>query len=96
LGIAFPISNIANAAHLGGMLTGIFFARQFIQGRWPRWQFPSRSIPSRKSKNDLSTDEFLQTEVDPILDKISAQGIQSLTAREREILEKARAKMAKH
>jgi hypothetical protein len=34
--------------------------------------------------------------VDPSLDKISARGIQSLTAREREILEKARAKMAKH
>jgi hypothetical protein len=43
---------------------------------------------------DFSTDEFLQKEVDPILDKISAHGIQSLTAREREILEKARAKMA--
>jgi membrane associated rhomboid family serine protease len=95
LGIAFPISNIANAAHLGGMLTGIFFARQFIQGRWPRWQSPSRSTPSRKSQNDFSTDEFLQAEVDPILDKIFAQGIQSLTAHEREILEKARAKMAK-
>jgi hypothetical protein len=33
--------------------------------------------------------------VDPILEKISAHGIQSLTAREREILEKARSKMAK-
>jgi len=31
--------------------------------------------------------------VDPILDKISERGIQSLTAREREILEKARSKM---
>ena len=95
LGIAFPISNIANAAHLGGMLTGIVFVRQFIQGRWPQWQSPSRSTPSRKSQNDLSTDEFLQAEVDPILDKISAHGIQSLTAHEREILEKARAKMVK-
>ena len=94
-GIAFPISNIANAAHLGGMLTGIFFALQFSRGGWSRWQSSSRSTPSRKSKNDLSTDEFLQKEVDPILDKISAHGIQSLTAHEREILEKARAKMAK-
>jgi hypothetical protein len=42
---------------------------------------------------DLSADEYLQKEVDPILDKISASGIQSLTAREREILEKARARM---
>lgn len=44
---------------------------------------------------DLSTDEYLQKEVDPILDKISAQGIQSLTPREREILERARSKMNK-
>jgi membrane associated rhomboid family serine protease len=44
---------------------------------------------------DLSPDEYLQKEVDPILDKISAQGIQSLTAREREILEKARSRMNK-
>jgi hypothetical protein len=41
----------------------------------------------------LTPDEFLQKEVDPILDKISERGIQSLTAREREILEKARSKM---
>jgi membrane associated rhomboid family serine protease len=47
------------------------------------------------TEEDLSADEFLQREVDPILDKISAHGIQSLTARERETLEKARAKMAK-
>jgi membrane associated rhomboid family serine protease len=44
---------------------------------------------------DLSPAEYLQKEVDPILDKISAHGIQSLTAREREILEKARSKMNK-
>jgi membrane associated rhomboid family serine protease len=44
---------------------------------------------------ELSTDEFVKSEVDPILDKISAHGIQSLTAREREILEKARSKMGK-
>jgi len=46
--------------------------------------------------DDESTDEFLKNEVDPILEKISAHGIHSLTAREREILEKARARMAKH
>jgi hypothetical protein len=32
----------------------------------------------------------MESEVDPILDKISAHGIQSLTARERQILEAAR------
>jgi hypothetical protein len=48
-----------------------------------------------KPDEELSTDEFVTSEVDPILDKISAHGIQSLTARERAILEKARSKMAK-
>ena len=46
-------------------------------------------------QEDLSADEYLQKEVDPILDKISAKGIQSLTQREREILEKARSRMNK-
>jgi membrane associated rhomboid family serine protease len=49
-----------------------------------------------KPDEDLSTDEFVKSEVDPILDKISRQGIQSLTERERQILEKARVRMAKH
>jgi hypothetical protein len=37
--------------------------------------------------------EFVSSEVDSILDKISAHGIHSLTAQERETLEKARKKM---
>jgi membrane associated rhomboid family serine protease len=44
---------------------------------------------------EVPTDQFVQNEVDPILDKISAHGIQSLTAREREILESARKKMSR-
>jgi membrane associated rhomboid family serine protease len=112
IGLAIPGSGVANAAHLGGILTGFFYVRQIVQGRWPQWELPSRRAKPRelaaagKEKNkfwssaagteeELSADEFLQREVDPILDKISAHGIQSLTARERETLEKARAKMTK-
>jgi membrane associated rhomboid family serine protease len=105
--------NVANAAHIGGMLTGIFYVRKVIQGNWFQWKFPARRArprefaatpvgkgkfwraAARPSDEEISTDQFLQKEVDPILDKISAHGIQSLTLREREILEKARAKMAK-
>jgi membrane associated rhomboid family serine protease len=47
-----------------------------------------------KPEEDLPADEFLSSEVDPILEKISAHGIHSLTARERETLEKARKKMS--
>jgi membrane associated rhomboid family serine protease len=111
--LVFHVNNIANAAHLGGMLTGIVFIRLFIQGQWPRWKFPARRAAPRElaakragkgapwhsaadKPDDESTDEFLKMEVDPILEKISAHGIHSLTAREREILEKARTRMTKH
>ena len=107
--------NVANGAHLGGMLTGFLFIYLFIQGRWhlPQWKLPQRRVAPRElvvkragsksswgsksipSAEDLSPDEYLQKEVDPILDKISARGIQSLTQREREILERARSKMNK-
>ena len=114
LGILTPNSGIANAAHLGGILTGAYYVRLFIQGRWQGWKFPARRSTPRelaakragkgafwhsaadKPAEDLDTDEFLKSEVDPILEKISAHGIHSLTAREREILEKARTRVAKH
>jgi len=113
LGLAFPSNNIANAAHLGGMLTGVIFIRQFVQGRGLPWKFPARRAAPRELVNvraarggswhssagkldeEQSTEDFVKSEVDPILDKISAHGIQSLTERERKILEKARARMSK-
>jgi len=54
-----------------------------------------RRWPAAESGTDLPSEEFISREVDPILDKISAHGIQSLTERERKILEAARNKMAK-
>jgi hypothetical protein len=115
VGIAFPADNVAHAAHLGGMLTGIFFIRYLIHWnwRWPAFGKSFRRSPVRKLVNvhskktapwktsvapaeeDLPAEEFLRREVDPILDKISAHGIQSLTERERRVLEAARAKMSK-
>jgi len=53
------------------------------------------SRPKGKTLDELPPEEFISREVDPILDKISAHGIQSLTPRERQILEAARAKMEK-
>jgi membrane associated rhomboid family serine protease len=99
-------NGVANAAHLGGILTGFFYTRQIFQGHWPRRSEPGEFVAAGKGKKrfwssaaktdeELPTDQFLKTEVDPILDKISAHGIQSLTVRERETLEKARSRMAK-
>jgi membrane associated rhomboid family serine protease len=50
---------------------------------------------SKKKVEELPPGEFISREVDPILEKISAHGIQSLTERERQILQAARNKMAK-
>jgi membrane associated rhomboid family serine protease len=56
----------------------------------PKW--PQGRV---EGPGELSQEEFISREVDPILDKISQHGIQSLTERERKILEAARNKMAK-
>ena len=42
---------------------------------------------------EVAEGDFMSREVDPILDKISKQGIHSLTERERKILDRARSKM---
>src|ERR1044071_273716 len=117
IGLAFSTRSsggphIADAAHLGGMITGIVFVRYAIHWEWPHFHRMKRravrplvKVPYQKSalwgrtkhaaSEDLPPEEFLSKEVDPILDKISAQGIQSLTERERRILEAAREKMGK-
>lgn len=53
---------------------------------------PTRPRVVRQSP-ELPPAEFISREVDPILEKISAHGIHSLTERERKILEQARDKM---
>jgi len=56
------------------------------------WKTKGNAIPKAEQ---VEPEEFISREVDPILDKISAQGIQSLTPREKQILEAARSKMDK-
>jgi membrane associated rhomboid family serine protease len=106
-------SDIANGAHLGGMLTGIVWIRWGMIPRpalnlWPAFlrRRPSRpesiqTAPKRAGRSagrkteEVPSAEFISREVDPILEKISAHGIHSLTERERQILEAARSKMAR-
>ena len=115
LGMAVPKDNLANAAHLGGLLGGVLFTRGLVDWHWRLPRFgrrraaPTRQtvrrglagqrawIPSVKAapEEDLASGDFVSREVDPILDKISAHGIHSLSDRERRILEKARARMAR-
>jgi membrane associated rhomboid family serine protease len=56
---------------------------------------PQRRRPVAAPLEEPVTDDFITREVDPILDKISAYGIQSLTEQERKTLERARSRMGK-
>ena len=99
-GFAFPnviMPGVAHAAHLGGMVMGWFFVRKILQGDWSRLEGdlrPAEKVllrrPSLEPLEEKSSAGYVETEVDPILDKISAHGLQSLTPRERELLETAR------
>jgi membrane associated rhomboid family serine protease len=102
---------VAHGAHLGGLLFGYAYARwllhmEFKMPKLPSFSFrkpkifvhkrqPNAWTVEKPSRPEAGSEEFISQEVDPILDKISAHGIQSLTERERKILEAARARMAK-
>jgi membrane associated rhomboid family serine protease len=110
--IIFPYDGVAHAAHLGGIVVGIVYVRwREVWERWfQRWGRSStrqreeelvrasraQGRPWRQVVTETEPEDFMAKEVDPILDKISAHGIHSLTERERKILETARRKMRKH
>jgi membrane associated rhomboid family serine protease len=96
------MSNVAHLAHLGGALFGYVYIKSLGYGSapwWVRWWQNTRArLPSRRpqrSERRLSREEFIREQVDPILDKISREGMQSLTKRERKILESAKDLMQK-
>jgi membrane associated rhomboid family serine protease len=67
-------------------------SRPIVKVRFPKgnsWE------PDTATARPNEDPDFMSKEVDPILEKISAHGIHSLTEREKEILEKARSRMGK-
>ena len=89
---------VAELAHLGGMAVGYLYLKAF-NSSWSLPRFPlassfhskshlrglSRAIPLPTSRED-----FMSKKIDPILDKIAEQGINSLTREERRLLEEAK------
>jgi membrane associated rhomboid family serine protease len=57
---------------------------------------PKRVAWELLPKERDESDQFISSKIDPLLDKISAHGIQSLTERERKILDAARKKLGGH
>jgi len=93
--------NVAHWAHLGGLLFGYIFmkAKYKLPLPWrlpwmPRFQIRIKGDREQANKYRPMDDySFISEEVDPILEKISRQGMRSLTRKERQILKKAHARM---
>lgn len=77
-------SSIAYAAHLAGGIAGFIFVKVIYQ-RPEGWKLGLSKIQSRKVQNASPTSD----EINSILDKVSNEGIHSLTPRERSLLQKA-------
>ncbi len=83
-------------AHLGGLLFGFLYFKNYFGMRNFIEAFPknvSFSIKKEKIENYISKETYISEEVDPILEKISKEGIHSLTKKEKRILEKAKEKL---
>ena len=86
---------VAHSAYLGGSVAGWLYAHLLGFGR-P--SFLQRMVRQRRMEADrlnrLSAEEFMAEEIDPLLDKISRDGIGSLTRAERRKLAQARDKIS--
>ena len=93
---AFYVAALVRSGGLMRFLPGLPKVR-FVSGDSAKGTEVRQRSDWRKPKvvdtDEVSGEDFISQEVDPILDKISKQGIHSLTERERKILEKARSKM---
>ncbi len=91
---------VGHLAHLGGALFGWFYVWKLGYGaRSYERSWLQRKLDARREEEErreaMEPGEFISREIDPILDKISREGIHSLTKAERRILEQGREKIAK-
>ncbi len=87
--------DIGPAGILLGSVAGWAFARHLGFGNafwFQRRRMEARQRALRRMR--MSPDEFVANEIDPILEKISRDGVGSLTRAERKILEEGRGKLA--
>jgi membrane associated rhomboid family serine protease len=88
-------ATVAHSAFLGGCVSGWFYAHLLGFGRPSILQ---RALSQRRAEAEryrvMTTEQFISEEIDPVLDKISREGMGSLTRGERRLLARAREKMA--
>lgn len=85
---------VTHSAYIGGCAAGWLYAHLLGFGRPSLVQ---RALHQRKANAEryrhMNAEQFIAEEVDPLLDKISREGMQSLTRSERRTLARAREKL---
>lgn len=88
-------ATVAHSSFLGGCIAGWFYAHLLGFGRPSILQ---RALSQRRTEAErlraMSPEQFIAEEIDPLLDKISREGMASLTRAERRLLAQAREKIA--
>ena len=86
---------VTHSAYLGGCAAGWLYAHLLGFGRA---SFVQRALHERRLTADrhrqMNAEQFIAEEVDPLLEKISREGLQSLSRSERRTLALAREKLA--
>lgn len=86
---------VAHSSFLGGSIAGWFYAHLLGFGRPSILQ---RALTQRRAEEEryraMTPEQFIAEEIDPLLDKISREGMGSLTRAEKRVLAKAREKIA--
>ncbi|MDX9702625.1 MAG: rhomboid family intramembrane serine protease [Candidatus Auribacterota bacterium] len=87
-------SGVAHFAHLGGIIFGFLYFRNFfgLQTFVEQISF-SKPLKKRSETRDIPRDVYISEEIDPILEKISREGLHSLTKKERKLLQNAKEKL---
>lgn len=85
--------NIAHMAHFGGLIGGFLYLK-FIQKmdiKLPGFSFSrmKQKQKMRKWQEEMNQKQFIREEVDRLLDKISREGMSSLTRKEKKFLKEA-------
>ncbi|MDB6147250.1 MAG: glpG [Spartobacteria bacterium] len=82
---------VSHSAYLGGCMAGWFYAHLLGFGRPSRVQrFLHQQKAEAERYDQMSVEQLISDEIDPLLEKISGKGLISLTRRERRSLAKAR------
>jgi len=94
LSVTFAGAMIGPASIVTGALFGWLYVKQLGYGNplaLQRYIFSRRQRAERLQR--MNAEQFISVEIDPILEKIGREGMQSLTRAERKILKKGREKI---